>query len=231
MQEVSSRSKCFLCWDFLSDRLKQWSIWHNGCWIPIWNSTFLSSPLSHHEATKRHWSSSCKHYYVFLPCMPREKVRVCVCLCVCECVHMFAPISPLSLSPHIQMSLHLSCKCECVCVSFICICVRAHLCVNALQVHCIRLCVRVCVCDQIVMQVSLTMLPVVPEPELRGPALSPGVDKRPLFKECWGKMARPCQSRTNSLLTPWASLLEQFKERKRGRKRERRERASGFLCI
>lgn len=64
------------------------------------------------------------------------------------------------------------------------------------------------------MQASLTPLPVELEPELRGPALSPGVDKRPLFKEHWGKTSRPCQSWTNSPLTPWASLLEKFKEGK-----------------
>lgn len=43
--------------------------------------------------------------------------------------------------------------------------------------------VCVCVCDHIEMQASLIALPAVPEPELRGPALSPGVDKRLLFKE------------------------------------------------
>lgn len=45
----------------------------------------------------------------------------------------------------------------------------------------VRVCV--CVCDQIVMPAGLAAFPAVPELELRGPALSPGVDKRPVFKE------------------------------------------------
>lgn len=80
----------------------------------------------------------------------------------------------------------------------------------------VRVCV--CVCDQIMMQASLTTFPTVPELALRGLTLSPGVDKLTIFKEHGGKTTRPCQSRTNSLLTPWASLLKQFKEQAGERK-------------
>lgn len=184
------------------------------------------------------------------------KRLVCVYACVWGCVHMLVPISPsslLSLSSHIQMSRHLSCKClpvcvisDCTCVFFTCIrlcarlllslCVRIYVLVYLYWVY-YRLIVRathcacacVCVCDHIVMQASLTVLPAVPELKPRGPTLSPGVDKRQLFKERWGKMTRPCQSWTNSLLTPWASLLEQFKEREGEKPGIEGKGTSGFI--
>lgn len=66
----------------------------------------------------------------------------------------------------------------------------AHVCTRVLVLNLLHvegvsigLCMCTCVCDHIVMQANLAAFPAVPELELRGPALSPGVDKRPIFKE------------------------------------------------
>lgn len=158
--------------------------WHS---CPVWNPTFLCSPLSHHEAVKPHWSSSCKHLYVFLPCMPREKVIVCVCVWVC-----ISPSSLLSLSPHIQMSLHLSCKCLPGCDS------TMHVCLHVFACGFFFMSITMCTWDQ--MWASLFAFPAVPEQVLREPALV-SISGRS-SKSGKGKTTRACQSWTNSLLTP-----------------------------
>lgn len=82
----SRRIRIYICC-----RLDQWTILRSRCCIRLWNSTI--SPPSHHEATKLHWSSSCKYYSVFFFCVPREKVSAYMCVCVWVCAYACAHIS------------------------------------------------------------------------------------------------------------------------------------------
>lgn len=163
-----------------------------------------------------------------LVCQGKRLVCVCLCECICLCPYLHHPYYLFS---------HIS-KCHYIFFANVSLCVWfMNACVSTLHSHVqvsggfsfLRMHVCTCVLNSSACRPSFIALPAEPEPELRGPALSPDVDKRPLFKEHRGKMARPCQSRTNSPLTPWASLLEQFKEWEGEKPRRKGERVDGYI--
>lgn len=110
-----------LCWFWVAN-------WSTGQFStidfrsPTKNPTFLNSPFSHHEATKLHWSPSCKNY-CFPSLYAKGKRLACGCVCEGTCLRSYLHHPPLSHSTRIQMSEHLSCKCLSVCFSSVCMCV------------------------------------------------------------------------------------------------------------